>query len=89
MKNNQISLIKAVAFFLVAAFLVACSQEAIKFNNVDITGSKAFGKDFALVDHHGQKKQLADFNGRFTGDIPSLTGLRAPNIRQVTAGAAH
>lgn len=64
MKNNQISLIKAVAFFLVAAFLVACSQEAIKFNNVDITGSKAFGKDFALVDHHGQKKQLADFNGR-------------------------
>lgn len=64
MKNNQISLIKAVAFFLVAAFLVACSQEAIKFNNVDITGSKAFGKDFALVDYHGQKKQLADFNGR-------------------------
>ena len=64
MKNNQISLIKAVAFFLVAAFLVACSQEAIKFNNVDITGSKAFGKDFVLVDHHGQKKQLADFNGR-------------------------
>ena len=49
---------------MAAAFLSACSQDAIKFNNVDITGSKAFGKDFSLIDHHGQKKQLADFNGR-------------------------
>ncbi|MFM8151897.1 MAG: SCO family protein [Polynucleobacter victoriensis] len=64
MKNYQISLIKTIAIFLATAFLVACSQEAIKFNNVDITGSKAFGKDFSLVDHHGHKKQLADFNGR-------------------------
>jgi len=64
MKNYQISLIKTITIFLVSTFLAACSQEAIKFNNVDITGSKAFGKDFVLVDHHGQKKQLADFNGR-------------------------
>ncbi|MFM9155736.1 MAG: SCO family protein [Polynucleobacter victoriensis] len=64
MKNYQISLIKAIVIFLATTFLVACSQEAIKFNNVDITGSKAFGKDFVLVDHHGQKKQLADFNCR-------------------------
>ena len=64
MKNYQISLIKAIVIFLATTFLFACSQEAIKFNNVDITGSKAFGKDFVLVDHHGQKKQLADFSGR-------------------------
>lgn len=64
MKNYQNSLIKNIAIFLATAFLLACSQEAIKFNNVDITGSKAFGKDFSLIDHHGQKKQLTDFNGR-------------------------
>ena len=43
--------------------LTACSQQ-IKFNNVDITGSKAFGKEFSLIDHHGKKRQLSDFKGQ-------------------------
>jgi protein SCO1/2 len=64
MKNYQIPLIKYITIFFAVVFLASCSQEAIKFNNVDITGSKAFGKDFALIDHRGQKKQLTDFNGR-------------------------
>jgi len=63
-KTYQISLMKYITILVATLFLAACSQENIKFNNVDITGSKAFGKDFQLIDHHGQKKQLADFNGR-------------------------
>jgi protein SCO1/2 len=43
---------------------VACSNQNIKFNNVDITGSKAFGKDFSLTDHHGKKRELAEFKGQ-------------------------
>jgi protein SCO1/2 len=43
--------------------IIACSQ-SLKFNNVDITGSKAFGQDFSLVDHHGQARHLSDFKGR-------------------------
>jgi len=48
----------------VSVLLLACSQEALKFNNVDITGSKAFGKDFSLIDHYGKQRQLADFKGK-------------------------
>ncbi len=52
-----------VLVIFAALILTACTQ-AIKFNNVDITGSKAFGKDFSLVDHHGKKRQLSDFKGQ-------------------------
>jgi len=48
----------------VAAIVVACSQEALKFNNVDVTGSKSFGKDFSLIDHQGKQRHLADFKGK-------------------------
>jgi protein SCO1/2 len=44
--------------------VMACSNQNIKFNNVDITGSKAFGKDFSLIDHNGKKRELADFKGQ-------------------------
>ena len=57
-------LLKTLLIILAAAFMMACTQEAIKFNNVDITGSKAFGKDFSLIDHHGQQRQLSDFKGK-------------------------
>lgn len=29
-----------------------------------MTGSKAFGTDFSLIDHHGQRRQLSDFKGK-------------------------
>ena len=48
----------------ICCLLLACSDSAIKFNNVDLTGSKAFGTDFSLIDHHGQRRQLADFKGK-------------------------
>jgi protein SCO1/2 len=50
--------------FLTVFSVLACSNQNIKFNNVDITGSKAFGKDFSLTDHHGKKRELAEFKGQ-------------------------
>lgn len=55
---------KTLATLCLATLLAACSGGAIKFNNVDITGSKAFGTDFKLIDHHGQTRQLSDFKGK-------------------------
>jgi len=60
----NLRLVKILLAGLFASLLIACSQEAIKFNNVDITGSKAFGKDFSLIDHHGKQRQLGDFKDK-------------------------
>lgn len=59
-----LKLLRLCLMMVVATIMVACSQEALKFNNVDITGSKSFGKDFSLIDHHGKQRQLADFKGK-------------------------
>jgi protein SCO1 len=60
----NLRLVQILLAGLFASLLIACSQEAIKFNNVDITGSKAFGKDFSLIDHHGKQRQLGDFKDK-------------------------
>jgi protein SCO1/2 len=64
MNINKLQFLKAFLIGLASVLLLACSQEALKFNNVDITGSKSFGKDFSLIDHHGKQRQLADFKGK-------------------------
>lgn len=46
-----------------AMALVACSPKP-SFKNVDITGSKAFGTDFNLIDPDGKVRTLADFKGK-------------------------
>jgi protein SCO1/2 len=53
------------AFSLSAALatLVACTSSAPSFHNADITGAD-YGKDFALTDHTGRQRTLADFRGR-------------------------
>jgi protein SCO1/2 len=51
--------------FLILAILtllVGCSQPT--FKNVDITGSKSFGNNFALLDPQGQEKTLNDYKGK-------------------------
>ena len=50
--------------FITVFSVMACSNQNIKFNNVDITGSKAFGKDFSLMDHNGKKRELSEFKGQ-------------------------
>ncbi|WP_044528524.1 SCO family protein [Herbaspirillum sp. B65] len=48
-----------------ATLLAACGQSKpeLKFNNTDVTGLD-YAKDFALTDHNGQPRTLADFKGK-------------------------
>lgn len=43
--------------------LTACSPKP-EFKNIDITGGKAFGNDFSLLDSDGKVRTLADFKGK-------------------------
>jgi protein SCO1/2 len=43
--------------------LTACNKPVEKFNNTDITGLD-YAKDFALTDHNGKARTLADFRGK-------------------------
>jgi protein SCO1/2 len=47
---------------LAGALLAGCGDEA-RFRLTDVTGAK-FGRDFALTDHHGTPRRLADFRGK-------------------------
>ena len=48
-----------------ATLLAACGQSKpeLKFNNTDVTGLD-YAKDFALTDHTGKPRTLADFKGK-------------------------
>ena len=46
-----------------AGQLSACDQESLKFNAINISGA-SYGKNFALTDHNGQPRTLADFRGK-------------------------
>jgi protein SCO1/2 len=55
---------RAAALLLGAGLLLAgCSPKAPPFAGTDISGA-SFGRDFALTDHHGQRRRLADFRGQ-------------------------
>ena len=64
---NLSKLIFRVARILMVSLLgltvLACSPKP-SFNNVDITGSKAFGNDFSLLDPDGNVRTMADFKGK-------------------------
>ncbi len=52
----------ALAFF--ALFLAAgCSPDAPRFRASDVTGA-SFGREFALTDHTGKPRTLADYRGK-------------------------
>ena len=56
----------AIAALVLAAVVLAlagCSPDAPKFMASDVTGT-AFGRDFALTDHTGRARTLADFRGK-------------------------
>ena len=55
--------LRFLAATLVAGLLAACSPEALKFKSVDITGAD-YVKGFALADHNGVQRSLADFKGK-------------------------
>ena len=47
----------------VAFALAGCGKSGPSFKNADITGAD-YGKDFALTDHTGKTRTLADFRGK-------------------------
>jgi protein SCO1/2 len=59
----SIRLVRILMVSLLASALLACSPKQ-SFKNVDITGSKAFGTDFSLLDPDGKVRTLADFKGK-------------------------
>lgn len=48
---------------LTPLLLAACARKTEPFRNTDLTGA-SFGRDFRLVDHHGQSRGLADYRGK-------------------------
>ena len=64
---NSSTLVCRIARILLLSLLgllvVACSPQP-SFKNIDITGSKAFGTDFSLLDTDGNVRTLEDFKGK-------------------------
>jgi protein SCO1/2 len=56
--------VRAVFATLIAALVfTGCGGSGASFKNTDITGAD-YGKDFALTDHTGKMRTLADFRGK-------------------------
>jgi len=63
-KRNALKVIAVSAISTGAASqFVACSKGGSSFTAIDITGAN-YAKDFALPDHNGQTRTLADFRGK-------------------------
>ena len=54
---------RSLAWAAAALLLAACDGSGPKFKNVDITGAD-YARDFALTDHTGKLRTLADFRGK-------------------------
>jgi protein SCO1/2 len=58
-----VNALRGVGIALVALMLAACGPQGPKFQASDVTGA-SFGRDFALTDHTGKPRTLADFRGK-------------------------
>lgn len=65
----------------VAFSLAACDGGAPKFRNIDITGAE-YAKGFALTDHNGKPRSLADFRGKVVVVFFGFT--RCPDVCPTT-----
>lgn len=64
LKRNALQLIAISALFISAtAVLTACSESAVEFRGVNITGAD-YARDFSLTDHNGQRRSIKDFQGK-------------------------
>ena len=52
-----------LGWVVLALALAACGPSGPRFHNADITGAD-YAKDFALTDHTGKPRTLADFRGK-------------------------
>lgn len=63
-KRDAIKFVAASAVVAGATGLFsACSEQKPSFASVDVTGAN-YALDFALTDHNGQQRRLADFKGK-------------------------
>ena len=78
---------RRILLLLAASLLTACSPPA-KFNATELSGID-WGKDFALTDHNGTPRRLADFKGRavlvFFGytQCPDVCPTTMSNMREL------
>lgn len=56
-------ILKSLVSICMLTMLFACNQAPEKFINTDLTGLD-YAKDFALTDHNGKARTLADFKGK-------------------------
>ncbi len=59
----MVSVLRRALVVACVAALAGCQQEKPSFNSVDITGA-SYARDFALTDHTGKKRTLADYRGK-------------------------
>lgn len=72
---------KWVGLVLVAFALAGCRGSGPSFKNTDITGAD-YGKDFALTDHTGKTRRLADFRGKAV--VMFFGYIRCPDVCPTT-----
>ncbi len=83
-------IVRILMLSLLGLAVLACSPKP-SFKNVDITGSKAFGNDFSLLDPDGNVRTLADFKGKvvvmFFGytQCPDICPTTLTEMQQVMA----
>lgn len=79
-----------------AALLPACGRAPPPFRNTDLSGA-GFGRDFALTDHDGRARTLADYRGKavvlFFGytacpDVCPTTLARLAEVMKALGGQA-
>jgi protein SCO1/2 len=78
--------LSAVLFVITGLmFTTACTEkpEAPRFKLTDVTGA-SFGRDFALTDHNGQRRTLADFKGKVVTLFFGFT--HCPDVCPTTLG---
>lgn len=61
--NRFLRALPLVFALFAAALIAACGPSAPVFKSADITGAD-YGRDFALTDHNGKPRTLADFRGK-------------------------
>ncbi|MEA9600061.1 SCO family protein [Polynucleobacter sp. AP-Sanab-80-C2] len=59
----KVTILRSCFIASLLMILAACSPKP-EFKNIDITGGKAFGKDFSLLDPDGKLRTLNDFKGK-------------------------
>jgi protein SCO1/2 len=74
---------RVAAALLAGALLAGCGDGARQFKLTDVTGAK-FGRDFALADHDGRARTLADFRGKVVAVFFGFT--QCPDVCPTTLG---